>query len=340
MIGRNLKSMSLKGLCDRYAFVSKYHKICKNFLRQKAHSVIKDIFENNAHFCGICDKDEASVKLDVCGHIFHTKCFNKNVSMSTSSMGIHLVCPLCETLSEIKSTTRSSFRAKEQQEALEEEEEEEEKDVVNSLNNMTSTLSPLIKRKRKRKGYQDMKVQEKKVKKGEKTGNMAMMDALKLRILELQSQQPLLDCSIELFERFGVGLRATRRIKKGTKIASMPSVVHPARYDMFSTMYQLEVNSENNLCGVPNMGAMLEQINHYWDNIGHKAGKMVPYWACFANEPVPGKVRNAHIRIPKKRKSEEEGERVVPFLVASKNIKVNEEITWCYGNEYERGAYV
>jgi hypothetical protein len=60
-----------------------------------------------------------------------------------------------------------------------------------------------------------------------------------------------------------------------------------------------------------------------------------PFWAFFSNEPGPNQIANAYIKTTSK-PNLREGDYLVYKLIASRNIKPNEEITWCYGENYDR----
>ena len=67
----------------------------------------------------------------------------------------------------------------------------------------------------------------------------------------------------------------------------------------------------------------------------------IPFWGYFANEPSSDQTPNCYIdpnlkENYKNRKRVKEGDAIIYKLRASRNIKKGEEITWCYGDAYER----
>ena len=67
----------------------------------------------------------------------------------------------------------------------------------------------------------------------------------------------------------------------------------------------------------------------------------ITYWAYFSNEPSGDQKENVYLDINtkcnyKNRNRVKVGDTMIYKLVASRDIKPNEEITWCYGDYYNR----
>lgn len=69
--------------------------------------------------------------------------------------------------------------------------------------------------------------------------------------------------------------------------------------------------------------------------------KGIPYWGYFSNEPTDPQEKNCYIDTNLKenyrgRSKLKEGDTFIYKLRAERDIKAGEEITWCYGDDYER----
>jgi len=62
----------------------------------------------------------------------------------------------------------------------------------------------------------------------------------------------------------------------------------------------------------------------------------IPFWAYFSNEPSTSQKSNAYIRTCNAPYNVKEGDFLIYKLIASRTILPNEEITWCYGENYSR----
>jgi hypothetical protein len=67
----------------------------------------------------------------------------------------------------------------------------------------------------------------------------------------------------------------------------------------------------------------------------------IAYWGYFSNEPSKNQQSNTYIDVNLEenysfRNTLKDGDFVLYKLIASKDIKKGEEITWCYGSLYYR----
>ena len=140
----------------------------------------------------------------------------------------------------------------------------------------------------------------------------------------------------------GIGLYSTKLIKKGSVITLYPLIIHKDtsknKYKSLTkciycfTLYSNNGEEINNLIGdVDNSIFKPTKIGN----------KILPYWGHFANEPDKNSKANSKININtrenyKNRKVLKVGDKLTYKLIATKNIKPNTEITWCYGNSYNR----
>jgi hypothetical protein len=135
----------------------------------------------------------------------------------------------------------------------------------------------------------------------------------------------------------GYSLYAIKNIKKGNVIAYYKFMIY-ADDDNFSgyknNMYTMTVYNKNGSRNKTLIGDIYEGSLEY-----PKRG--IPYWAYFSNEPSGDQTENCFIDINAKsnyrhRNKPKKGETLTYRLIASRNIKAGEEITWCYGGAYER----
>jgi hypothetical protein len=146
------------------------------------------------------------------------------------------------------------------------------------------------------------------------------------------------DLKVTLKKNFkGTSLYAKKSIKKGGVIAYYKFIVRKniddfegVNNNMYTiTIYNKNGRARNTLIGDVFKGS-LEPPKHN-----------IPFWAYFSNEPSKGQEENSRIDINLKsnyrnRDTVKPNDTMVYKLVAIKNIKVGEEITWCYGEEYIR----
>lgn len=134
----------------------------------------------------------------------------------------------------------------------------------------------------------------------------------------------------------GGALYAIKPIKKGELIAYYK--IRLFRLDEYDSptnnMYTFDVytksgNSSRKLIGDIDLTSFPDPINN------------IPFWAPFANEPMKNQKCNAEIdhnvkENYKNRKIAKAGSVLIYKLVATRNIARNDEITWYYGDNYER----
>ena len=134
----------------------------------------------------------------------------------------------------------------------------------------------------------------------------------------------------------GVGLYATKPIKKGQivayykmKLFKYNTYNSPTKGMYAFTAYNKDGSENESLIGDLYLGSI------------PAPSRNIPYWALFSNEPSKGQDENAYIDedISKNFRSRNKlkaGETIIYKLVATRNIKPGEEITWCYGSGYYR----
>jgi hypothetical protein len=147
-----------------------------------------------------------------------------------------------------------------------------------------------------------------------------------------------LSVTIGKIEGKGVGLIATKKIKKGNIIAYYKVRVFKRNgyksptNDVYSfTIYKKNGNEYKTLIGDIDNSCFPPPINN------------IPFWGPFANEPSKNQRVNAKIDVDlkdnyvvKQRKICREGESMIYTLVATRNIEPGEEILWFYGDDYSR----
>lgn len=134
----------------------------------------------------------------------------------------------------------------------------------------------------------------------------------------------------------GVSIFATKPIKKGNVVAYYRFMVYKDKKHRFvkSRMYAMTVytkkeNASSTLMGDVYKGSMREPKHN------------IPFWGYFSNEPSKRQSSNAFLDINTKsnykyRNTVKAGDIMFYKLVASRDIKVGEEICWCYGDYYDR----
>ncbi len=136
----------------------------------------------------------------------------------------------------------------------------------------------------------------------------------------------------------GVGLYATKKIKKGEIIAYYKIKVFLKKDFKSDYIYSFEVYKKNGedykrlICDLYE-GSFPEPINK------------IPFWAPFANEPNKNQRTNAEIDINLKENFKNRnflipGDTVIYKLVSNKMIKPGQEVLWYYGPDYERNYSV
>lgn len=134
----------------------------------------------------------------------------------------------------------------------------------------------------------------------------------------------------------GVSVFANKAIRKGQLLAYYKFKVYARKHRTYKgggyamTVYTKNGNEKRQVIGDIYTGSLTEEKNG------------VPFWGYFFNEPSTGQERNAYLNENKSgnyktRSSVKVGDTMIYKIVATKNIKKGEEITWCYGSVYDRG---
>ncbi len=135
----------------------------------------------------------------------------------------------------------------------------------------------------------------------------------------------------------GTSLMAKTHIKKGSVIAYYKFLLYKfddnfegVNNNMYTmTVYGKSGRSRDTLIGDIYEGSL------------DKPKRGITYWAYFSNEPSGNQEGNSELDINlkenyKNRDRVKAGDTMVYKLVASRDIKPGEEITWCYGDYYNR----
>lgn len=138
----------------------------------------------------------------------------------------------------------------------------------------------------------------------------------------------------------GMGLYATQVIKKGEIIAYYKMKVYKiADYNYpYGGTYIFNVYRKN--------GEDYKRlVGDIYSESFPKSKNNIPYWAPFVNEPNDIKNINCEIDVNLKetyrnKNALKPGSVIIYFLVATKNIQKGQEITWYYGDKYERNYTV
>lgn len=138
----------------------------------------------------------------------------------------------------------------------------------------------------------------------------------------------------------GTGIYAVKKIKKGETIAYYRFKVfdeknfkpfHKETYVM--TVYSKKDRGRRNVIGDLFPESLIPP---------KRVGKnSIPYWGYFINEPSKGIEQNAELDLNlkenyKNRDKVKPGDIMIYKLYATRTISPGEEITWCYGDNYDR----
>jgi hypothetical protein len=149
------------------------------------------------------------------------------------------------------------------------------------------------------------------------------------------------DLKVTLKKSFkGTSLFCKKPIKKGQVVAYYKFLIHNDDDNFESvknTMYTMAVFTKSDkynprFIGDIYQGSLIPPKHN------------IPYWGYFSNEPSSGKKKqteNVYLDINlkenyKNRSRLKAGDTMVYKLVALRDIKPDEEITWCYGDSYGR----
>lgn len=130
----------------------------------------------------------------------------------------------------------------------------------------------------------------------------------------------------------GKGVVATSPIRKGHVIAYYCMVAVPKKmvqHDCLMTLYSKTGHALRKYVG---------DVDHDQDNCAYRG---VPCYGHYINEPSPGQSTNAFLCDSpeinfRTRKKVKLGDKLRYRVIASRDIQPGEEITWYYGDEYER----
>jgi len=138
-------------------------------------------------------------------------------------------------------------------------------------------------------------------------------------------------------KRKGVGIFANRTIKNGEVVCYY--LVKAFNYKTFpnkyNSVYTIELYTKNGKAIQNMIGDISEESLRMPDLDG------IAYWGYFSNEPSKKQDSNTFLDINLDenyayRKKLKEGDMVLYKLIATRDIKKGEEITWCYGSLYYR----
>jgi hypothetical protein len=134
----------------------------------------------------------------------------------------------------------------------------------------------------------------------------------------------------------GNSLFATKHIKKGNiiayyliKVYSLTKDTGPFGNTYLFTIYTKKGNASNKYTGNLFEGSLPPPRRN------------IPFWAYFSNEPNMNQQANSYVdnnlKINyKNRNIVKPGDTMIYKLIAARDIKPGEEITWCYGDSYHR----
>ena len=160
------------------------------------------------------------------------------------------------------------------------------------------------------------------------------------KILRNTKDKHKLKVTLKETEEKGVGLFATKEIKKGETIAYYKIKVFrtkdyesPTNFVYSFEVYRKNEQAYKRLIGDIYEGSFPEPINN------------IPFWAVFCNEPSRNERVNCDIDVNTRenymyRTATKIGDTMIYKLVATKMIRPGEEILWYYGPEYARNYTV
>lgn len=152
------------------------------------------------------------------------------------------------------------------------------------------------------------------------------------------------DLKVTLKKNFkGVSLYSKKPIKKGQVVAYYKFLLH--KYDdnfegVKNNMYTMSVYTKSGRFNS-------HLIGDIYEGSLRPPRRNISFWAYFSNEPSkafekhPEQMENVYLDINlkenyKNRDKVKAGDTMIYKLVAFRDIKANEEITWCYGDAYHR----
>ena len=145
-----------------------------------------------------------------------------------------------------------------------------------------------------------------------------------------------LKVELKMTPKKGAGLFAKKLIKKGEIIAYYKlKVFNFKKYDSPTDMkYSFAIYKKNG----KESNMLIGDIDE--DSIPDPIGN-VPFWGIFANEPSGKQKPNSEVDTKnnlnyQNRNKIKIGTNIIYGLIASRNIRPGKEITWYYGEDYER----
>ena len=156
------------------------------------------------------------------------------------------------------------------------------------------------------------------------------------KILKETPNKKNLSVTLKKSPEKGVGLFATKTIKKGDTIAYYKIQIFLERTYESPTdfVYSFEVYRKN--------GQKYQRlIGDIYDGSFPLPENDIPFWGAFVNEPSENGRTNADIEIDlennyKDRNFSVPGETMIYKLIATRKIQPKEEILWYYGKNYKR----
>lgn len=141
----------------------------------------------------------------------------------------------------------------------------------------------------------------------------------------------------------GYGLYACKTIPKGRTVAYYRFRVLPYRAETGDT-YAMTVYTRGNEISKTFIGDVCEESVPDPDFSRHTP---IPYWAHFSNEPSGEQTENVRLDVytrynyhAQKRHRIKPGDILTYRLVSRRKILPDEEIVWCYGEDYHERGYI
>ena len=146
-----------------------------------------------------------------------------------------------------------------------------------------------------------------------------------------------LKTSLRKIRNKGIGIFANKNIKKNEVVVYyLLKAYNMNRFpNLFNNVYTIELYTKNGNGIKSLIGDLCDESMMQPDSNG------VAYWGYFSNEPSSPQESNSILDVNlnenySNKNRIKEGDYVLYKLIASKNIKKGEEITWCYGSLYSR----
>lgn len=171
------------------------------------------------------------------------------------------------------------------------------------------------------------------LKRRDKYRHLFDIDYIKKRTKNLSK----LKTSLRRIRNKGVGIFANKDIKKNEVVVYYLLKAYNLKKfpDLFNSVYTIELYTKN---GSPIKSLVGDLCN---ESLLPPDSNGIAYWGYFSNEPSMNQESNVFLDTNSaenyhNRNRIKDGDYVLYKLVASRNIKKGEEITWCYGSLYLR----